>query len=296
MYHYNEVACCGARQIMNNSFELQVLVNGKPVKRYPHNGQVFIEARTGTEYTLRLKNNTHRRAVAIFSVDGVDVLHGKMAGDANNGYIVDTYNAIEIKGYRINDDKVAKFVFSDGKTSYAATVGATDAHGKQVRTMDNNGVIGVRVYFEEQAWTTVTWLGNTTSRPFSPPPLIPPPDTNPYWRPYWEEITCGVGGKSNASDVYCNSVYSSSAPMREMPNFRIGTGWGRAEEDRVETISFQKEKEPCFCTTIFYASRDELLAHGVELHPKKSIAQFPAPFPKTSEKSNYCKVPPNYKA
>jgi hypothetical protein len=136
-----------------SNYGLEVLVNGRPVTEYYKDGKSFIEARDGTEYTLRFRNNSWKRVLAIFSVDGVEVLKGKAAAQAENGYIVDAFSSIEIKGYRIDEETVAAFCFAGGKLSYAVTVGAakTDPQTGATtyeKTDKNNGVIGVRVFEE----------------------------------------------------------------------------------------------------------------------------------------------------
>lgn len=141
-----------------SNYSLEVLVNGRPAQEYYKDSKSFVEARAGTEYTLRFRNNSWKRVMAIFSVDGVDVLKGKKAADAENGYIIDPFSSTEIKGYRIDDKTVAAFKFSHGPQSYAVIVGAkTDepdgdpALGvfKHDKTDRNNGVIGVRVFEED---------------------------------------------------------------------------------------------------------------------------------------------------
>ena len=139
-----------------NNYSLEVLINGRPAQEYYKENKSFVEARGGSEYTLRFRNNSHRRIMAIFSVDGVDVLKGKVAEQADSGYIVDAFSNIEIKGYRIDENNVAVFKFADTNQSYAATVGGEKEIkvGKkkktiQHKTKDNNGVIGVRVFEED---------------------------------------------------------------------------------------------------------------------------------------------------
>ena len=83
-----------------NSFELQILINGRPVKEYNHNNETYIEGRKGTEYTLKVKNNTYHRVLAIPAVDGINVITGKPATPDDSGYIIDGYNCVEIKGFR----------------------------------------------------------------------------------------------------------------------------------------------------------------------------------------------------
>jgi hypothetical protein len=68
--------------MQNNGIEMTVHVNGRSVKEYTHQGMSFIEARDGTNYTIKLKNNLGQRAMAVVSVDGLDVVSGKNAESA----------------------------------------------------------------------------------------------------------------------------------------------------------------------------------------------------------------------
>src|SRR5687768_12231955 len=106
------------------NYELQVLVNGRPVKEFYHSvegtAQTFIEARESTPYTLRVKNNSYRKILAIVAVDGLNVVTGdKSDGYKGRGYIIQPYSAVEIKGFRVSDDEVGQFVFTPKSEGYA---------------------------------------------------------------------------------------------------------------------------------------------------------------------------------
>jgi hypothetical protein len=124
-------------------FELDVAVNGKPVREYSHSdGRVYVEAKGGTQYTLRVKNNGWKRIMVVLSVDGIDVLEGKPAEECKRGYIINGYSSETIKGYRVDKDNVAAFKFfrkKDGGTYAKAVTGTTQ----------NCGVIGIRVFEEK---------------------------------------------------------------------------------------------------------------------------------------------------
>lgn len=137
-----------------HNYSLEVLVNGRPAQEYYRDAKAFIEARDGTEYTLRFRNNNYKRVMAVFSVDGIEVLKGKVASQADNGYIVEAFSNIEIKGYRIDERNVAAFKFGRHGNSYAVTVGGERVDQQtgevtQDKTVRNNGVIGVRVFEED---------------------------------------------------------------------------------------------------------------------------------------------------
>jgi hypothetical protein len=126
-----------------NNVEMRVLVNGRPVREYPHKGMTFIESRVGSVYTIKIKNDNGTRVMAVVSVDGLDVITGKPAEKTNKGYIVDAYSSTEIKGYRTSDEKSVDFVFvsKDGNKNYVAQVEGGDKR--------NSGVIGIRVFEEK---------------------------------------------------------------------------------------------------------------------------------------------------
>ncbi len=150
--HYHELN----QPMHTHNYALEVLVNGRPVQEFYKDQRSFIEARSGTEYTLRFRNNSWKRVLAIFSVDGIEVLKGKAAAQADNGYVVDAFSTIEVKGYRIDDKTVAAFKFSGGQQSYSVVVGAetkdpVTGEVKQDKSDRNNGVIGVRVFEEDVA-------------------------------------------------------------------------------------------------------------------------------------------------
>ncbi len=147
-----------------NSYELNVLVNGKPVREYFHNNRFFIEAKNGTEYSLKLKNHSHKKIMAVISVDGVDVLKGQKGAEAESGYIVAPYSHINIVGYRIDDGAVATFKFSDGKTSYATQVEQKfdpiqleKVEKGEIAPAQNNGVIGIRIWEEKETVLIPEW-------------------------------------------------------------------------------------------------------------------------------------------
>ena len=123
------------------SYDVNVLVNGSRCKQYNHDGKVFIESKHGSEYTIEIKNNTWARILAVCSVDGLDILNGKTAEESNPGYVINQLASSKFDGFRVSNEKVAKFVFSTKDASYAADKG--DNSEKNV------GVIGIRLFTEK---------------------------------------------------------------------------------------------------------------------------------------------------
>lgn len=136
------------------NYEFSVLINGRPAKEYYKDEKSFVEGREGTQYTLRLRNNSWKKILAVFSVDSIEVIEGKVASEFKGGYILDPYSSIEIKGYRIDEESVAAFRFAKTHKSYSNVIGGASLNEKTgdtvyKKTTRNNGVIGVRIFEEK---------------------------------------------------------------------------------------------------------------------------------------------------
>lgn len=288
----------------NNSYEVSILVNGKPVAEYTKNGRNFVEAKKGTEYTLRFKNNSNKRVMAVTSVDGIDVLDGKKANEADRGYIVGPYESADIKGYRINDNEVANFKFGETSLSYSVKVGGKTKSGEHEKTSKNNGVIGIRVYEEKivvQPQPQVIIIKEKEYVPVNP--------WKPYFYnyPYWYYNGGGnyYSGGSTYTANYCstnlpsnscdNQIQASAltcynSQSIEKPDFDIGTSWGKKIEDKVTYVEFTKS-EIYTDLVIYYASREKLKEYGIEFVKTKKVPQWPQAF----DDSKFCTIPEDYK-
>jgi len=122
-----------------NGIELQVLVEGKPVREFGCEGRTIVEGRKGFPFSVKVKNNHPIRVHAIVLVDGVSVVSG--TGKIDRGYILEPYSSYEIKGWRKSLDDVASFVFETTDKSYTKAVKGTSAQC---------GVISVVAYSEKE--------------------------------------------------------------------------------------------------------------------------------------------------
>jgi len=120
-------------------FEIEVMVHGRPIVEYANKNNIFVEGKKGSEYTLKIRNNSDRKALVVLSVDGLSIITGQTASKNDGGYVVDAYNSIEIPGWRLNDQDVASFQFGSLPQSYAAQMGKPE----------NIGVIGGVFYLEK---------------------------------------------------------------------------------------------------------------------------------------------------
>lgn len=109
---------------------LDILVQGRVVPLISHGGQLYLPVpRLGAEYQIRVTNTGSRRIVALVDVDGLSVITGQPAHDAQPGYIVGVGDSIVIPGWRRDRDTVAAFTFTDRLDSYAARRGYRDNIG-----------------------------------------------------------------------------------------------------------------------------------------------------------------------
>ena len=109
----------------------------------PHNRQTYVEGREGSNFILRLTNNTPSRVLAVPSVDGLSVLDGKAAGKDSGGYIIEGRQTLDIPGWKLDGDTAAQFFFAGKKN------GQDDSYAAQsAQDTANKGVIGLRVYSE----------------------------------------------------------------------------------------------------------------------------------------------------
>lgn len=275
--------------------DLDLLVNGKPVDSYTHEGRTFVEGKPGTEYSLRIRNTNNRRVKVVATVDSVSVLTGKAASGTSDemGYIVDAHDTLTIKGYRIDNNNVAAFRFVEKESSYA----------KETKKMDGTtGVIGLKVWEEKVKAPAIQW---------NPPPIIKEHHHH-YWptKPWYYEDHYWYGPTWRLSDhavatYTCNSSLGDGSTIgaaRSMncassivtddafggDPFVLGSTFGEKVESRVTEVTF--EVGACLGElALFYTTRAGLVALGVDLKPRAKVS-FPQAFG-----SKYCEVPANWK-
>lgn len=221
---------------------MEVLVHGQAVKEYPHHdGKTYIEGRQGSEFTLRVRNNTWEKILAVVSVDGLSVMNGKTASFDSGGYVISPYGYVDIKGWRLDNREVAKFFFSHLEASYAA----------QMDKPQNVGVIGCAIFKKK-----ITWA-NFHSADYR-----------------LEKVSGGYDSPMGGlrSDTF------SAKTLGAGPSRSIGTGFGERARDEVRIVTFGREDHPSATLELHYAERADLIRYGVNLHSRLEVS-MPKPFP-----------------
>lgn len=254
-----------SKNMKKSSYEVEVLVNGKPAKEYSHDGKIFIEGREGTKFSLRFHNNTWSKKLFIPTIDGLSIIDGELASYKSSGYIVDGYGTITVDGWRKNTNEVAEFYFSSPDRAYAHRV---DKGG-------NLGVIGVAV-FDERIEPTTYFCGGTTTIADYQPKYFDTQSTTPLWN-FTGGSQCSMRSAANSVD-YCSM---SNTPVSKS----LGTGWGDTKKSDVTTVEFKAMANPEAIFEIFYNTREQLESIGIDFK-KAPLYVAPQAFP-----AQYCKPP-----
>jgi hypothetical protein len=237
-----------------NQIELEVRVHGNPAREYvDREGVTWVEGRKGSEYLLRVINQTYGRILVAASVDGLSVMDGKAASlHSDQGYIIGARSSMAIPGWRLDNNSVAKFRFGGPESSYAAASG---------QPMDI-GVIGCAVFLEQHI----------------PPSYVSPKCFHSFGM---RGVTgsCGPTGPNDA--MYAASFYNMSAgvtPVADCAAPSLGTEFGEKTGHRVTEVTFTRQEPAHEVLSIRYGTKEELIRRGIDLNQRPEVGR-PNPFP-----------------
>jgi hypothetical protein len=264
--------------MIKQSYEVELLVNGKPLKEYMHEGKVYIEGRKDTKFSLRFRNNSSERKLFIPSIDGLSVMNGKDASYNSSGYIVRPYSTVTIDGWRKSDSEVAEFYFSTPRDSYGSR------KGKGI----NLGVIGCAVFSEKLHLPVANIWPFTTY-------TIPTPGistSNPEWQymSLSSQSTCSIdqnGKVTMENDPKVRALYANSEGTVKNVNYGtdLGTGWGDDRKSEVVSVDFDREASPSVIFSMLYNTREQLEKLGINFK-REPLYIVPQAFP-----GEYCEPP-----
>ena len=240
------------------NYELEVLVDGNRIKEYIHDGNVYVEGKENSPFSLRLTNNSWERKLFVPTIDGLSVMDGETASYSSRGYIVDPYSAVRVDGWRKSDSNVAEFFFSGMDKSYSKRLG---------KGTKNLGVIGVAVFSEKK----------------KPIPIVRfhiDDDIKMGW---------DFGSERGSNTVVrCLSTSNFGGASLSAFSAQLGTGFGDNKRSEVIAVSYDRQDSPECVLELFYNSRKELEKMGVQLN-REPVYVSPQSFPG----QKYCKDPDN---
>ena len=126
-------------------------------------GARFVIGKKGRDYRLSVKNLSDARLEIVLTVDGLDVIDGKAGSTKKRGYIIGAGELLEVKGFRISNEKVVTFRFSSVTSAYANL--------RYGRTR-NVGVVGLALFTEKGKEPGTEIRVRQEARPFAEAPMI----------------------------------------------------------------------------------------------------------------------------
>ena len=232
-------ACAGRPWSSASLVELEVVDrdSGRVLHTYRHAGQRWVAGEPGHRYTVRLRNRSGQRVLAVLSVDGINAIDGRSAEPGQAGYVLGPWQALEINGWRKSLDAVAQFVFDDPAASYAARTGRPA----------NIGVIGVAVFRERGSY------------PFPSAPIGQA-----------RRAAEGAGAAAAPAPAPADAARSERraggfAEPSSSPS--LGTGHGAIEGSQAYYTGFEREAAPAQLSELRYDTRAALLARGIAVEP-----------------------------
>ena len=221
---------------------VSVELDGQPAPLFPApdgSGRYYVEARTGSRYSVALANRTGRRVGVVLTVDGLNAISGERDEGRGRMYVLDPWQRTTVQGWRTSLREVRQFTFVDERASYAARSGKAN---------EKMGWIEVAAYRERRPYVLS-----------APRPVPPRPE--PYERESESAGKSEAPAESPARDSAEAATPSvlGGAPARSYP----GTGWGRRTHDPVVLVSFDPESEPSERVRLRYEYRPALVALGV---------------------------------
>lgn len=277
------------------SCELNILVGGRPITEYEHNGAVFVEGRKGSDFELEYKNQTRHRVLVIPAVDGKSVLDGQTATPESKGYVVPAWGSVRIPGWTLDGSNVAKFTFEDKDKSYAAQMA-------EVTEAVQAGVIGVLVYQEKAPEPTIQHHHHYHTKtiqpaiqpynPWSPGTPVQPWTTTPlgpwFGTSYSSQDVSATRATLNTTSIQANNALSAStasAPdsvasdSHENTSFDMGTAFGSKTGFNTREVKFLKG-DMTAQLSIYYDSRRNLEKRGIQVARRETryLTDLPSAF------------------
>lgn len=235
------------RPIRYGPFEVEVLVGGTPLEKYPARGRFYVEALKGEEYAIRVRNPLPVRVAVALSVDGLNSIDARRstAWDSSK-WVIQPYGTITISGWQVSRERARRFYFTDERDSYANKLG---------RPQDI-GLISA-VFFRERADHS-----EITPRPRPRPLGTPRAEDSPSKR------SAGQPSQQSAPPAHAEGRAQSGARAVEPADGDYAaTGMGRSVGHDVRFVNLDLERSPSAEVSIRYEYRPALVRLGIIPRP-----------------------------
>lgn len=224
------------RVVSYQVFEVQILVEGRPLSEYYGRGKSYVEAIEGAEYEVRIRNPLPYRVAVALSVDGLNTIDARRTTAWNaSKWVIEPFGTINITGWQMSSERARRFYFTSERDSYGAKLGQTA----------NLGVVSA-VFFRERR------------------PIAVPVTPAPAGRPPYEKQQRGES-KSSAPGASANdSSVQRQGQIAPVPDDEYAaTGIGRSVRNDVRWINLDLESRPAAQIMIRYEYYPALVRLGI---------------------------------
>ena len=236
----------GVRPIRHEPFEVEVLVNGVSLEKYPGRGRLYVEARRGEEYSVRVRNPLPVRVAVALSVDGLNSIDARRtsARDASK-WVIQPYGTITVGGWQVSSNRARRFYFTTEADSYANKLGRPE----------DTGVISAVFFRERVSYSEVT----PRPRPY---PLGTPREGGERSRDEARKSRSGEQPQPSVRAEGLGRAQSHDAAPATADDY-AATGMGRSVGHDVRWVNLDLENSPAAAVTIRYEYRPALVRLGI---------------------------------
>lgn len=208
---------------------VEILVDGVPQPRYAHRGRLYVEARKGREYAIRLHNPYAVRVAVALSVDGLNTIDARETTAVGaRKWVLGPYQTVTISGWQTSQTEARRFEFTTEAQSYGQALGKTANLGTISAAFfrERASAIAPDVYVEGE---------DSQERAARSAPALP--------------------------DV--GSVAGDARQARKAPEEYAATGMGRRTDHAVTQVWLDLEDVPVETVNVRYEFRPQLVRLGV---------------------------------
>jgi len=224
-------------------FQMEVVVNGRPLSEYYARGRTYVEALQDAEYELRLTNTSPDRVAVALSVDGLNTIDARHTSAWNaSKWVIEPYQTITISGWQMSSERARHFYFTNERDSYGAKLGQTE----------NLGVISAVFFRERGRITQVT----------PPKPIYRDKDSEESMQ---SQEAPSAKSRGDAAGVARDGRKIAPVPDDEY----AATGIGRSVRHDVRWVDMDLDSRPAGEVTVRYEYYSALLRLGVIPRPRE---------------------------
>jgi hypothetical protein len=227
----------------DGGFEVEVLVNGRPLEEYYARGRRYVEALEGAEYSVRVRNPLGVRVAVALSVDGLNTIDARRSSASDSSkWVIEPYQSMTISGWQMSSERARRFYFTTERNSYGAKLGQTS----------NLGVITAAFFRERRPISVVT-----------PRPRNPHPVEDGSLDGVRNESKEAPSASARRDEGRASGEARKSQSYPAPDDDYAATGIGRNVRNDVYWVNMDLESRPSAEVTVRYEYHDALVRLGI---------------------------------